>query len=504
MNDTSIEQLRSLFEKESGLVGLASELKARPDGELLILNVANPTERLYNILEGCIARIQEETGIEVRATLKKRAPANLLQSSEGRLLLRTLSESLNINRNSFEKDFFTRYTKSVSGAEEQIIANANNIVFGRRGAGKSSLLLYGWHMRKKSESPSAWVDMQVFSRRNDIGIAVDVFLDVLEQLRTFSGTSLMDVVIAELNAIRNHESISEDALRKLLPTIRTVFSAISQSEKNIFIFLDDYHVINKNIQPMILDLIYAVTRGNRTYLKISSIETLTESYDSKTRNGMQIPNDLQAIKLDYNLTIPEKATQHITSILDAHAIYCGLTSINSLCTSSDVLTRLVWVSAGVPRDALSIFSQAMTKASLSNSKRVSVSSVNIAASETVSIKLRELDVDAASEEVSDLTGTFEAIRTFAMKKHKQNAFLVEITNDSNTYKQVLKLIDLRLIHVISEGMTVGEAGVKYLGLILDYGFYIGIRAARSVKLFNKQSKQVVRQDMRKLPIFTGA
>jgi hypothetical protein len=32
---------------------------------------------------------------------------------------------------------------------------------------------------------------------------------------------------------------------------------------------------------------------------------------------------------------------------------------------------------------------------------------------------------------------------------------------------------LRLVHVISEGITVGEAGRKFLALILDYGFYTG-------------------------------
>jgi hypothetical protein len=57
-----------------------------------------------------------------------------------------------------------------------------------------------------------------------------------------------------------------------------------------------------------------------------------------------------------------------------------------------------------------------------------------------------------------------------------------------------------LLHVISEGITVGEAGRKYLGLILDYGFYTGIRAAQIVDLFNKQTARVVYRDLRKLPI----
>jgi hypothetical protein len=216
-----------------------------------------------------------------------------------------------------------------------------------------------------------------------------------------------------------------------------------------------------------------------------------------------MPHDVQEIKLDYNLTIPEKATEHITSILDAHAVYCGLSSIRFLCTSQDALSRLVWVAAGVPRDALSIFGQAMTKASLTGGKRVSVSSINVAASETVNVKLRELDTDASGE-AAPLHTMLEQLREFCIKRERKNAFLIEIRNDDPIYQRILKLVDLRLLHVINEGISVGEAGRKYLALILDYGFYIGVRAARSVDLFNKQTKKVAYKDLRRLPVFTDA
>lgn len=215
---------------------------------------------------------------------------------------------------------------------------------------------------------------------------------------------------------------------------------------------------------------------------------------------MQIPHDIQEIKLDYNLTTPEKATQHITSILDAHAIYCGLFSIRSLCTSNDVLSRLVWVAAGVPRDALNVFAQAMTKTALLGSKYVSVSSINVAASETVNAKLKELDSDASGD-VQPLNGAMEQIKEFCIRQQRKNAFLIEIKTDDKLFQWVRKLVDLRLLHVINEGISVGEAARKYLALILDYGFYIGVRAARSVDLFNKQTKKVAYKDLRGLPVF---
>lgn len=501
MDDSRLFDLKEAFEHQSGLLGIDTEFKQRPDGALLVIKVANPTERLFRVLESAREQIVSKSGEELRATLQRAAKSNPLQSAEGRLLLRTLSESLNINRNSFKDDFFARYTKSVSGAEEQITAAANHVVFGRRGAGKSSLLLYGLHTRGNRAQSSAWIDMQVYSQRTDIAVAIDVFLDILSQVRPFLSTaSLADAVVSELRSLKVAPAVDEAMIRRVLPDVRRALGGFTSQGQDLVIFLDDYHVLSRELQPKILALLYAVTRGNGIFLKLSAIETLTQTWDAATTSGLQIPHDVQEIKLDYNLTIPEKATEHITSILDAHATYCGLSSIRSLCTSMDVLSRLVWVAAGVPRDALSIFGQAMTKASLTGGKRVSVSSINVAASETVNVKLKELDTDASGE-AGPLHTLLEKLREFCVRQRRKNAFLIEIRNDDPTYQRVLKLVDLRLLHVINEGISVGEAGRKYLALILDYGFYIGVRAARSVDLFNKQTRKVAYKDLRRLPVF---
>ena len=95
------------------------------------------------------------------------------------MFLRTLSESLNINRHSFKDDFFSRYTKSVFGAEEQIAAAANHIVYGRRGAGKSSLLLYALRIRENRGEPSLWVDMQQYANRRDLSVVAHLLFGML-------------------------------------------------------------------------------------------------------------------------------------------------------------------------------------------------------------------------------------------------------------------------------------------------------------------------------------
>lgn len=492
-----LDTIRESFERESGLLGVQFDVLKRSGSDALILYVSCPTERLFSILEK--ARASLDIDEPPLATLKARGTSNVLDGPEGQLLLRVLAETQNVNRYSFDSDFFSRYTRSVSGAEARIISNANHVVLGRRGAGKSMLLLYAWHTRQKAAKPSAWVDMQVYSGRSDEQVAADIIVSLLEQTEPYLGdVAAHRKLLSELKV----QQISVSQIRRLLPDVRRLLSGFSSKGQDLFIFLDDFHVVDPSLQPTILDVIYSFARGNRIFIKISAIETFVRTFDSGKKHGLEIPQDAQNISLDYNLTTPDRATSHIEAILDSHAQYAGLRSVRRLCTSQDVIPRLTWVAAGVPRDALNLFSQALTTAAVERRQRVSVSNVNVASSKTLSIKLRDLETDA-SEGSDELQTLLQAVQHFCITQKRKNAFLVEIASDAVLFKNLMRLVDLRLLHVISEGLTVGKAGRKYLGLILDYGFYTGVRAAQSVDLFNKQSKSVAYKDLRKLPVFVG-
>ena len=161
MNEQAVQLLPEVdailanFKHRSGFDGVEYEVKQRGDTQALVLQMANPTERFFRVLQEAKAETSDDD--TPTATIEKRTPRNRIQSAEAKYFLQTLSESLNISRFSFKEDFFTRYTKSVSNAEAQITAAANHIVFGRRGAGKSSLLLYALRSRDADSQPSAWI-----------------------------------------------------------------------------------------------------------------------------------------------------------------------------------------------------------------------------------------------------------------------------------------------------------------------------------------------------------
>jgi AAA ATPase domain len=477
-------------------------LKSRPDGEYLIIEFACPTEFHFGIHNEIVASLLETNYFKERSAIqvRKKAPKDRLLLPETLLLKKVIAESLTIDKNSFNDNFFSRYTASVAGLEQQIQTKANFVVYGRRGAGKSSLLAYALHTAIKKSEPYSWIAMQTYAQRSDNQVVPAVLSAILYELNIKIADAEINELIKALDALS--EGSDRNVLIKcdrLIPRIRRVLGVISSILNPITIFLDDIHVIDQSIQPLVLSYVYKLTRGNNGYIKISGIEQLTSLWDSETQTGLQPPHDAQILNLDLNLTMPDKSQQHIISILDAHAKYCGLPNISYL-SGDGALSRLVLAAAGVPRDSLNLFSIGMSKAVSKNQKLVSITSINAAASDMVGEKIKDIERDTVGE-WTEIQNIIAEVRDFCIAVNHKNAFLVEIKNSDERYKLIQKLIALRLVHLLSEGITPRKAGERFIALMLDYGFYVGIRAARSVDFIPSEPRQLLAKELRSLPIF---
>jgi Cdc6-like AAA superfamily ATPase len=491
------------------LVRLDHHVKERSDGPYLVIEVAEPAERLFRALRESQATLPENNPFRERATIavRPKVSPNRLRLPETQLLKATLSESLTADRNAFRGDFSGRYIRSVFGLEDQIASAGNHVVYGRRGSGKSSLLAYAMHQRRKVSAPYAWIDMQAYAGRGDIQVSVDVIVDILDQLSSSGPESDATTTLRALRESTEELTTKTDdaaqrELERMLPRIKRAVARLAETRADVSVFLDDFHVVQEEEQPQLLARLYSIARGSRCHLKVSGIEHFTRTWDSAKNRGLQPPHDAQILKLDHNLTMPDKSRDHIQSILDAHAKFCGLPSV-AYISGDGVLSRLVWVAAAVPRDALNLFAQAITKATAQDQRRVSITSVNAAASEMAEQKLRDMQQDAHSDD-QQLKVVLESIKVFCVNTKKKNAFLLEISNEDSLYRSVQELIALRFVHVLHEGITPHEAGRRYQALMLDYGFYVGIRAARSVDQFQSEPKAPTVQELRKLPIFSSA
>ncbi len=503
--NTSAQQIVGEFTKTLGQVEPTWSIKERPDGPYLLFHFAAPNDRLFGRLEEAISRVDASNPLLDRSSIVERAkkPSNVVSMPEAQMLQKDLSESLTVDRNTFGDDFWSRYTPSVTNYEQSIVGNANFIVYGRRGSGKSSLLAYAMHSMTDREAPFAWVALQTYSGRDDENAIASVLAEIYFELAPKAKTSKeFESLAAEFEGIA--EGAKKTAFQKILrivPRARKILSQAATRSKPLTIFLDDIHVIGESLQPKLLSVIYSLTRGNNSYIKTSGIEQFTNIWDSSTRQGLEPPHDAQILKLDHNLTMPDRSEQHIISILDAHARFCGLPGIRYLAEDA-VLSRLVLIAAAVPRDALSLFSQAITKALIKGQKAVTITAVNAAASEAVEEKLKDVGRDALTTDTDVVREMLDRIKDFCVKQHGINAFLVRIDSRSVEYNLVQRLIALRFVHVLHEGITPHKVAERYVALMLDFGFYIGIRAAKSVTLYPDTPKLLPVKELRKLPIFS--
>jgi hypothetical protein len=263
-----------------------------------------------------------------------------------------------------------------------------------------------------------------------------------------------------------------------------------------YLFLDDLHLLHPIIQPYFLSALYSFARGNSIYLKITSIENLTTLLHEGTKEGLQTPGDAQVIRLDYNLVNPRDALNHMRQILDSYVKYVGIPSIASLA-GGNVLERLVWVAAGVPRDALYIFNNAITKALAARRGNIAVTDINMAAADSLTEKERYVSDDVA-ENAAFIMNVVNDIKDYCLREIRCNAFLVRLDSADERYRLLKKVSDLRFIHILHPGITPTTAGEKYEAYMLDYAFYTGFRKAPSVKEFMRSPQQPLAKDLRKL------
>lgn len=493
-----LQEIIEKFKTNTRLPSIEYELKGRADGDYLIIYLSHTTDRFFKLLQKSLSSLSNENPFKEKTTIKKRLskPSNYLKLPETQFLRTILSESLTASQHSFSDDFFSRYIKSVTGDEEQIISQSNHIVYGRRGSGKSSLLAYLMHNLRQSSSPFAWVNIQTYSGRSDTGAIAEIFIDILEQLTSYYPE--LEKFLPDFELITSQNE-SLESLEYLIPKIRRSLGKLASQLGHIFIFLDDIHILKTELQPILLDKLYSLCRGNQVFLKISGIEQFVKLRDPILRQGLETPGDIQIIRLDYNLTTPDQSKKHIEEILNKHAIYCGLPSIDYIC-GQGVIDRLVWVSAGVPRDALYLFSQAIRESSIKNQKKVSVTGINLSASKMADEKLKDIQLDTSGESV-EINKNLNKIRDFCIKQARQNCFLVEIQNENPVFHSIETLISLRLLHILYSSFTPSEVGKRYMALMLDYGLYVAMRPAKSIDLFTKEPRPLLAKEVRQFPTF---
>jgi len=381
----------------------------------------------------------------------------------------------------------------------------HHLVFGRRGAGKTALMVEAKRLVTERGDLAVWENVQTYRRSSAAQAFVGVSVRICEQVQLFYQNRKSPAVLADASDLAQHlamlaalETIPDSKINPLIPRMQRMLQRFSTtSAVNTYVFVDDLHYLGRDNQPLLLDMLHGAIRDAAVWLKIAGIKHLSHWFQPHPPIGLQTGHDADHIDLDVTLENPAHAKQFLEKVLSTYAEKVGIRFLSNIL-SAQALDRLVLASGAVPRDYLVLCADAIREAQKREKVRtVGVQDVNKAAGNAAKVKLTELEEDAAS--AGDLTAKvlegLKAIRRFCIYEKSSTYFRVDFRDKeshADEYAVLQELLDSRLTHLVDGSLSDEKhAGRRSEVYMLDLSQFSGQRLKRKLRVLDFESGHLV-------------
>lgn len=501
--------IRNLIEKEmgrSGIIPTSIQIRAFPGEIIAIVEVEKDYQRALIVAQDLDSKIANGfvTIRQAKAVVQKKnnqPVAGVHDSKVGELL-----SLLSTRSRTSESQPSLRYIKDVEERLSVAITPRHHLIFGRRGVGKTALLLEAKRILESQGSYVLWINVQAL-RTLGIGNAFltvairlcDLLLSSQEGIRSTQASleSLKNLrANIEQRFAANGSTLTDVAL--LVPLLQQECSRFTiQAQRTIYLFIDDVHYLPSADVPYFLDLIHGITRDNLVWLKVAGIQHQTRWFIPVPPTGLQTGHDAAIINLDVTLEHPERAKAFLENVLRGYVEECGALPLGNVLSTS-ALDRLVLASGGVPRDFLTLCAASIqTARQRLNAKTVGVQDVNNSAGIAGQTKLQELEDDAAATtgRSAELVFALNVVREFLLSKEEITFFRVDFRDKeehSGEYRILQALSDLRMLHLINPSLSdQHRAGQRAEVYLLDLSQYSGSRLKQGIHVLDFERGHMV-------------
>jgi len=392
-----------------------------------------------------------------------------------------------------------RYVVDAAANLARVRARRHSLIFGRRGAGKTALMLEAKRQVVDDGQIAVWLNLQTYRResvhRAALWIAARICDAILTALRDDRRRQLIH---ATASSTRSHietllgaTTVDVDQVHRLIPSLQTLIQRFCEtSGRRLYVFLDDVHYLQRPQQPELLDLLHGCVRDADAWLKIAAIRHFAKWYQINPPTGLQAGQDADAIDLDLSLQQPTRAKQFLEQVLAGFASHVGVSAIAGLY-AADALDRLVLASGAVPRDYLVLAGGALSHARpRGKSRLVGKQDVARAAGDIAQAKMSELEEDstAATGSAQRMIAGLQILRQFCLSDKKYSFFQIDFRDKEKfveEYSLLQSLMDVRLIHMVNASVSdthrSGERAELYM---LDLSQFSGERLRRHLKVLD--------------------
>jgi hypothetical protein len=409
-----------------------------------------------------------------------------------------------------------KYVRDLTDNLNSVMAPRHHLIFGRRGVGKTALLVESKRLLEERGNLVLWTNLQTLRNFDAVG----AFLEVASRLcdlpsLAYQGrrSDILSVRRAEavqisIGSIRGRQ-VAPANIQHIIADIHQMLRILSaENSCDVYIFIDDMHYMSRQELPLILDMLHALTRDNRVWLKAAGIRHQCKWFSDDPPMGLQSGHDAQILNLDVTLEEPEKARDFLWKIFRTYADEAGVSNISRFLGNKAV-DRLVLASGGVPRDFLTLSGSAIQVTRRRDKGRVTgVQAVNEAAGQAADVKLRELEEDAAASigGAEQQIRCLNAVRNKIVEEQNYTFFRIDLREKeiwAREYDIVQGIMDLRLLHLINSGVSDRHrAGRRYEVYMLDLSQYTGTRFKQRLMVLDFDGGAlVVRRTRSKEPPF---
>lgn len=273
------------------------------------------------------------------------------------------------------------------------------------------------------------------------------------------------------------------------------------------VLVDDFYLIPREWQPDVIDYLHRLLRDTDVYLKVATIRHRTTLLRDRPQTiGVELAQDVEEITLDRTLEDLEQTRGFLSGMLNSMGKRAGVEDARQLF-NPDALQALTLASGGVPRDFLTIFVHAVELAGDDGKARwITPKHVYKGAGRlSYQTKLRHLREDA-DRDAGGLERVLVDLMQFCLKDKRKTGFLIsqdEAQRHAREHELIQQLMDFKLVHVVEPDTSAasGRPG-RYEAYTLDFSLFMEPRR-RNIEIveFWKRDAESRRIGVRELPVY---
>ena len=287
-----------------------------------------------------------------------------------------------------------------------------------------------------------------------------------------------------------------------------IIAALGDAGTRGTLIVDDFYLVHPSVQPDVADYLHRLVRGTDLYLKIGTVRHRTTLARQNGQTiGVELYQDVEAIDLDHTFEDVDATHAYLAKMLDSMGQQVGVSSASEEYLSTDGLFALTLASGGVPRDYLTIFVEAVKAARDGGATKWLTPKWIYRGAARVSYrtKLTQLRADAGTD-ASALEPVFQDLLGFTLEEKRKTAFLVaerDARDRPEEHELIKQLMDFKLIHVVEPDTSAasGREG-RYEAYTLDFSFFMEprLRGIEHVE-FWRTDEQRRRLGVREAPVY---